>query len=90
MSLSLGTEAALDLTPLANLPALWNLHLYAARILDPSPLTRMASLRQLYLGDVKVSIEEVEDLRESRPDLKITARIEDYGSSDQPHAREEG
>ena len=81
-SLSIGTEAALDITPLANLPALQELYLYAARDLDLSPLTRLISLRQLYLGDVKVSIEEVEDLRESRPDLKITTWIENYGPPD--------
>ena len=87
-SLSLGTEAALDLTPLTNLPALQELDLYEARNLNLSPLTRLASLRWLDLGTV--SVEEVEDLRESRPDLKITARIENYGPSAQHHAEEEG
>ncbi len=72
-SLTLGTKAALDLTPLANLPALQELGLYATRALDLSPLTRLASLRRLHLlGDVKVWAEEVEDLRDSRPDLLIT------------------
>ena len=87
-SLCLGTEAALDLTPLTNLPVLQELDLYEARNLNLSPLTRLTSLRWLDLGTV--SVEEVEDLRESRPDLKITARIENYGSPGQHHAREEG
>ena len=71
-SLTIGTKAALDLTPLANLPALQKLDLYAARALDLSPLTRLASLRWLHLRDVKVWVEEVEDLLDSRPDLLIT------------------
>ena len=72
-SLTLGTKATLDLTPLADLPALQGLNLYATRALDLSPLTRLTSLRRLHLlGDVQVWAEEVEDLRDSRPDLLIT------------------
>ena len=72
-SLTLGIKASLDLTPLANLPALQELSLYATRALDLLPLTHLASLRRLHLlGDVKVWAEEVEGLRDSRPDLLIT------------------
>ena len=71
-SLTLGTKAALDLTPLANLPALQELDLYAARALDLSPLKRLTSLRRLHLHNPKVWVEEMEDLRDSRPDLLIT------------------
>ena len=87
-SLTLGTKAALDLTPLANLPALQELVLYATQSLDLSPLTHLASLRRIHLRNVKAWIEEVEDLRDSRPDLLITG--EDYGPSDQHHAEEQG
>ena len=89
-SFFLGTEAAPDLSPLSGLPALQELYLFTDRVLDLSPLTRLSSLRRLHLGGVKVSIEEVEDLRDSRPDVLITTRIEDYEPSDQHHVGEEG
>ena len=73
-SLALGTKTVLDLTPLVNLPALQKLSLYATQTLNLSPLKRLASLRRLRLtGDLEIWVKELEDLRDSRTDLTITA-----------------
>ena len=66
-----GTQIS-DIGPLANLTALECLDLAYTQVSDISPLSKLTALGQIDLRGTKVSIDAIEELRTSRPDLHIT------------------
>ena len=66
-----GTQIS-DISPLASLTALKYLDLAYTQVSDISPLAKLTALGQLDLRGTKVSIDAIEELRTSRPDLRIT------------------
>ena len=77
-----GTQIS-DIGPLASLTALKHLDLAYTQISDISPLANLTALGQIDLRGTKVSIDAIEALRTSRPDLHIT--IESSKGADDPH-----
>ena len=66
-----GTQVS-DIDPLANLIALEWLVLDNTQVSDISPLAKLTALGQIDLRGTHVSIDAIEELRTSRPDLHIT------------------
>ena len=61
-----------DLKPLAELTALEELHLSDTPVSDLKPLAELTALAMLFLSDTQVSDDAVQELRISRPDLKVS------------------
>ena len=66
-----GTRVS-DIGPLASLATLKYLDLDYTQVSDISPLAKMTALEQIDLRGTKVSIDAIDELRTSRPDLHIT------------------
>lgn len=61
-----------DLSPLAGLSALRNLHVSGTQVSDISPLAKLSELRYLFLQVTPVSRDSVEALRKALPDCTIS------------------
>ena len=66
-----GTQVS-DIGPLAKLAALESLNLMGTHVSDIGPLSKLTALRRIDLRDTRISIDAVEELRTSRPDLYIS------------------
>lgn len=66
-----GTQIS-DIGPLVSLTALKYLDLAYTQVSDISPLAKLTALGQIDLRGTHVSIDAIEELRTSRPDLHIT------------------
>ena len=65
-----GTQVS-DIAPLTELTALTRLHLMDTQVSDIAPITKLTALRWIDLRATRVSIDEIEELRTSRPALDI-------------------
>ena len=65
-----GTQVS-DITPLTKLNALHSLDLTDTQVSDITPLAKLTALRQIDLSAAPVVIDEIEELRASRPDIAI-------------------
>ena len=80
LTLSIGFDMNLTLAPLENMSDLQELYLYSDSALDLTPLVNLTSLNRLDLGDSYISLNEIKELRNSRPDIHIT--LKDRGDTE--------